>query len=128
MDSFERFQRIAVGIEQMIGDIRSKHADNLNLLSYLEEKLTNIQNNIRLVLCEIELSLMEHNMKIFRQPVYVGRDIMPQEARSGSSPLRDWVILREYVNLLEYNNESIKILKNRIAAETKGESVDLSID
>jgi hypothetical protein len=129
MDSFDRFQRIAVGIEQIIEDLKcNRYNEDMEILDELRKWFSNMQDSIRKVLCEIQLGLMEHNLRIFQAPAYINRSIMPKSAReTTANHLRDWVIFREYVNLLEYNKESIGILYKRIN-ETQNNPTDYPIE
>ncbi|XP_060526399.1 uncharacterized protein LOC132702019 [Cylas formicarius] len=98
LESYKYLQTIAVGLEQVTSDFENDPIDSM------KENFTEINNHVHNVLCELQMSIIDHNLKIERD---VGRDAMPQmyreicESRSRRSE-RDWIILRECINVLEY--------------------------
>jgi len=89
-------QTIAVGMEQVLLDRAIYSGD------FLEEFAT-MENKLSMVLCSLQMALME---KQIRPDADAARQMMTNEYRDMKSEsgrnLRDFIILRDYINLLEY--------------------------
>ncbi|RZF43211.1 hypothetical protein LSTR_LSTR009015 [Laodelphax striatellus] len=96
LDSYEYLQRVAVGMEAVYEDHDSKNTkfqDNFKQSLY----------ELRMVLCEVNTVISSFKIKMRDD---IQRSIMPDEIRHLKSDtdrhIRDWLIFREYMNVMEF--------------------------
>ncbi|KAJ8940508.1 hypothetical protein NQ314_010704 [Rhamnusium bicolor] len=92
---YEFLQRVAVGLEQIVWDQEDKQGQFTKEFSEAEQHLRN-------VLCELQMAIIDHGLKMRPD---ITRDVMKDGNRNvdiTESKARDWMIFREYMNILEY--------------------------
>ncbi|XP_018565549.1 uncharacterized protein LOC108906697 [Anoplophora glabripennis] len=101
---YKILQRLAVGLEQITWDQQDK-GDNF------KEYFANSELQLKTVLCELYTTIEAHGLKM---PEYPTRDIMSVDERSKTSnterKIRDWLILRDYINTLDFLKQSLEHL------------------
>lgn len=100
--SYKKLQIIAVCFDRMISDAR-KRGDSL--LPDFEEQ----EKYVLTLLCEIETTMAE---SLIKKEADVEGSVMPEDLEDGESylNLRNWKIIWEYVNILEFVRESFQQL------------------
>ncbi|KAF5289062.1 hypothetical protein FQR65_LT11922 [Abscondita terminalis] len=109
IDTYHYLQVIAVGLEQIVQDQERESGpffQNFNQSEY----------NLRLVLCELQMAIYERRVHGQMGPD-ITRDVMPKylrnETGNTSRNVRDWIIFREYMNILEYIIEVFEHFKDK---------------
>lgn len=96
LNTYEYLQKVAVGMEQVVWDLGDQN-------SPFHHDFKEAEDYLRLVLCEIQYAIQERHLPLRSN---VTRDIMSDKFRNlcdlSHRNLRDWLIFREYMNLLEY--------------------------
>lgn len=106
---YSYLQRLAVAFEQVIKD-----HDNQNLKFKTEFK--EAEKHLGKILCEIRDLIPRSKWELFKDAT---RDIMPDKLRhmggdAGQQHLRDWMIFRDYMNLIEYIMQVMSFFKDKM--------------
>lgn len=92
----ENLQRIAVGVEQMLWDEEDRNGEFLKQFQSTWSRVNNL-------LCEIHNVMIEKNLTIktkIERTVMEGKLRQPKDDTARN--VRNWIIYREYLNMLEY--------------------------
>lgn len=106
LDLYKHLQTIAVPLEQLIIDFNEIEPPKVNV-SQMEGLVGN-------VLCELHDSIADNNLRIKGN---VGREVMGNAQRAlcndkTNRVIRDWIVLRELVNVLDYTAKVCEYLVN----------------
>ncbi|XP_014608241.1 PREDICTED: uncharacterized protein LOC106788985 [Polistes canadensis] len=109
LKAYKFLQTFAVALEQMVWD---QEEYNLPFYKYFREA----ELKLRAVLCEVQAALVERAVPLGAD---VKRDVMADEFRKTASSatfrnLRDFFILRDYINCLEYVNQICEYLRTTL--------------
>ncbi|XP_015189043.1 PREDICTED: uncharacterized protein LOC107073103 [Polistes dominula] len=109
LKAYRFLQIFAVALEQIVWD---QEENNLPFFKYFREA----ELKLRAVLCEVQAALVERAVPLGND---VTRDVMAEEYRSTASSatfrnLRDFLILRDYINCLEYVNQLCEYLRTTL--------------
>lgn len=109
VNSYHYLQMIAVGLEQLVKD---QGEDGPFL-----DRFSRSEYNLLLVLQEIQAAIIERGVNYKMQPD-VRRYNMPESLRVENNAttrnVRDWIIYRDYLNLLQYIWEVFRYLKSKV--------------
>ncbi|CAG0902232.1 unnamed protein product [Cyprideis torosa] len=110
---YEFFQKYSVGLEQVLLDEAIYEGEYLEDLKVTEDR-------VGALLCELQVSMMEKG--ITPNPD-VSREIMSEEFRDIESDamrnLRDWIILRDLMNALEFSLDALAYLEEHVPENEK---------
>lgn len=110
LDAYHNLQRIAVGIETIVADLQYNQEP-------MVKQFKDTEDNLRNVLCEIQMTIMQRNILSQMHPD-VQREDMPEKYRDMGSgtdrKARNWIFLREYINGLQYIIQSLGFIKNKL--------------
>ncbi|KAI9563563.1 hypothetical protein GHT06_011027 [Daphnia sinensis] len=99
-------QTIAVGLEQVILDRAVYGGDFL-------EQFATTENKLAMVLCSLQMAMIEKHVEPDADAVRQLMDNKYRDMRSASGRnLRDFVIVRDYINLLEYTHQVLQHFQN----------------
>ncbi|KAK9885074.1 hypothetical protein WA026_009298 [Henosepilachna vigintioctopunctata] len=107
-NTYEYLQRIAVGIDQIVID------ETRSGSSFFKSDFEEIETYVLSILCEIETTMVER--KLEKRPD-IQRHIVPDNLKNGDNTnmnVRNYIILRDYMNILEYVSESFEYLKSKL--------------
>lgn len=97
---YTHLQKIAVGLERMIKD--TDRRDDLYTIT------SDAKGRLKAVLCEFQEAMLALGLPMRPD---VTENVMPEEDRNADytkRKTRDWILLREYVNALEYLEQVFK--------------------
>lgn len=96
-----------MGLEQVVWDEEDQNGS-------FKKQFQEAENYLKTLLCEIQLAIIEHNLETKPDPT---RDIMGEELRSmdkTSTNIRNWVIYRDYMIMMEYVIEVFDHFKTKL--------------
>ncbi|RZC37531.1 uncharacterized protein BDFB_004257 [Asbolus verrucosus] len=96
LDVYSYLQQIAVGLEQVIWDEEDRDGD-------FKSSFEGSRDHLCHILCELQMAIIENNLPV---PNSVTRETMGEEYRNMTTNtninVRNWIIYRDYLNMLEY--------------------------
>ncbi|XP_008190287.2 uncharacterized protein LOC103312158 isoform X1 [Tribolium castaneum] len=104
---YSNLQKFAVGIEQIVWDEEDRNGP-------FKSSFVQTEDYLRTLLCEIYTAIIEKELTVEQN---VDRDIMGPEFRNmdnTSMNIRNWIIYRDYLNMLEYIIQVFRHFKAKI--------------